>query len=97
MSTEIEITNNGKFLTLKCTEGHKITEWNEGDDIKDYNDFTIAYVGLNADTDKFHCVSDEESEKYHKLRDEYMEEMRKKEDEERETEHKAELEIEENN
>lgn len=48
------------FLTLKCSEGHKITSWKEGDDIKDYSSFTIAYCPKDADTSIYHCVSDEE-------------------------------------
>lgn len=82
MNTEIEIKSNGKYLTLQCVKGHKITEWSTGDNIEDFNDFTIAYVGLNADTSKFHCITDEESAELSKLRDEAIEEKHRKEEEE---------------
>lgn len=82
MNTEIEIKSNGKFLTLQCTKGHKITEWNTGDNIEDFNDFTIAYVSLNANTEKYHCITDEESARLTKLRDEAIEAKHRKEEEE---------------
>ena len=82
MNTEISITNNGKFLTLQCVKGHRITSWQEGDNIEDYNDFQIAYVSLNADTSKFRCITDEESVRLTKLRDDAIEEKHRKEEEE---------------
>lgn len=82
MNTEISITNNGKYLTLQCVKGHKITSWQKGDNIEDFSDFTIAYVSLNADTSKFHCITDEESAELSKLRDEAIEAKHRKEDEE---------------
>lgn len=82
MNTEIEIKSNGKFLTLQCTKGHKITEWNTGDNIEEFNDFTIAYVSLNANTEKYHCITDEESARLTKLRDETIEEKHRKEEKE---------------
>lgn len=82
MNAEISITNNGKFLTLQCVKGHKITSWQEGDNIEEYNSFAIAYVSLTADTSKYHCITDEEDEKLIKLRDEALEEKHRKEEEE---------------
>jgi len=82
MEQEIQITNNGKFITLQCVKGHKITSWNEGDSIEDFNDFTIAYVGLNADTTKFHCITDDESARLHKELEEFLDEKHRKEEEE---------------
>ena len=82
MNTEIEIKSNGKYLTLQCIKGHKITDWQEGDNIEDFHDFTIAYVPLNCNTEKFRCITDEESERLIKLRDEAIEEKHRKEEEE---------------
>ena len=82
MNTEIEIKSNGKFLTLQCVKGHQITDWQEGDNIKDFNSFSIAYVSLTADTSKFHCITDDESERLSKLRDEAIEAKHKKEEQE---------------
>lgn len=53
-----------KFWKLTCTEGHNITAWNEGDDIKEYSAFKTAYCPQDADLTLYHCVSDEEDAKY---------------------------------
>lgn len=83
MNSNIEITNNGKFLTLKCADDiHFITSWVEGDPIEDYNSFKIAYVGLSADTSKYRCITKEEDARLSELRDEYIEEKHRKEEEE---------------
>lgn len=91
---EIKIVDNGKFLTITCTEGHRITDWVETDDIKDYHSFTIAYAPRDIDPSIYHCLTEEEHEKYQVLCDEAI-----KEDMEKEREHRPEeeLEIEENN
>ena len=83
MNSNIEITNNGKFQTLKCADGiHFITSWVEGAPIEDYNSFKIAYVGLSADTSKFRCITEEENTRLIKLRDEAIEAKHRKEEEE---------------
>lgn len=83
MNSNIEITNNGKFQTLKCADGmHFITSWVEGDPIEDYNSFKIAYVGLNASVEKFHCITEEENARLIKLRDDAIEAKHRKEEEE---------------
>ena len=48
------------FMQISCTEGCKITSWKEGDDIKDYNSFEIAYCPKDADLSIYHCVTVEE-------------------------------------
>lgn len=74
MTSNIEISDNGKFKTVKCADDiHFITSWVEGDPIEDYSSFKIAYVGLSADTSKFRCITKEEDEKLSKLRDEAIE------------------------
>ena len=83
MDTNIKITDNGKFLTLKCADNiHRITSFVEGDNIEEYNSFVIAYVGRNADTSKFHCITEEENARLTKLRDEAIEAKHRKEEEE---------------
>lgn len=83
MDSNIEITDNGKFLTLKCADNiHRITSWNNGDPIEDYASFSIAYVSLKADTTIYHCITVEEDARLSKLRDEYIEEQHRKEEEE---------------
>ena len=52
------------FWQLHCTEGHKITSCNEGDDIKDYASFEIAYCPKDTDFSVYHCVTAEEDAKY---------------------------------
>lgn len=83
MNSNIEITNNGKFLTLKCADNiHRITSFVEGDNIEEYSSFVIAYVGLSADTSKFRCITEEEDARLTKLRDEAIEEKHRKEEKE---------------
>ena len=83
MNSNIEITNNGKFQTVKCADNiHFITSWVEDNPIEDYNSFKIAYVGLSADTSKFRCITEEENARLTKLRDEAIEEKHRKEEEE---------------
>lgn len=48
------------FWMISCPDGCKITSWNEGDDIKDYAAFEIAYCPKDADLDIYHCVSVED-------------------------------------
>lgn len=52
------------FWQISCSEGHKITAWNEGDDIKDYASFKIAYCPKDTDFSIYHCVTAEEDAKY---------------------------------
>ena len=83
MNSNIEITNNGKFQTVKCADNlHFITSWVEGNPIEDYNSFKIAYVGLNASVEKFRCITEEENARLTKLRDDVIEEKHRKEEEE---------------
>lgn len=60
--TEITKTIDPKygFAILKCEKGHRITSWNEGDDIKEYTSFTIAYCPADVDVNIYHCVTDEQ-------------------------------------
>lgn len=52
------------LIVIKCSEGCKITSWNEGDDIMDYSSFTVAYCPKNTDTSIYHCITEEEDRKY---------------------------------
>ena len=67
------------FWIISCPDGCKITSWNEGDDIKTYASFEIAYCPKDADLDIYHCVSVEDDVLLIKQRDEAF----KKEEEER--------------
>ena len=48
------------FWMISCPDGCKITSWNEGDDIKAYASFEIAYCPKDADFSIYHCVSVED-------------------------------------
>ena len=45
------------FGIISCPEGCKITSWKEGDAIKDYSSFGIAYCPKDADLSIYHCIS----------------------------------------
>ena len=61
-----EYNEKYNFWVLRCSEGCKITSWNEGDDILDYSSFEVAYCPQNADFSIYHCVSIEDDERYMK-------------------------------
>lgn len=67
------------FWTITCPQGDKITSFKEGDDIKTYSAFTIAYCPKNADLDKYRCITAEEDAKYRKQLEDLLEEERKAE------------------
>ena len=80
-----EFNEKGNYWTVKCSKGHKITTWKEGDDILEYGTFTIAYCPKDANLDAFHCVTEEEDAKYLALQ---AEAIAKKIEEEKEKEEK---------
>ena len=53
-----EFNETYNFWMISCPEGCKITSWNEGDGIKDYASFKIAYCPKDADLSIYHCISD---------------------------------------
>ena len=55
-----EFNENHNFWMISCPEGCKITSWKEGDEIKDYASFEIAYCPKDADFSIYHCISDED-------------------------------------
>ena len=71
----IEYNERLNLLVLKCTEGCKITSWNEGDDILDYTSFSVAYCPYNTDTSIYHCVSVEDHDRYMAALDAKLKEM----------------------
>ena len=50
----IEIVNRYK---LTCTEGCKITKWQEGDDIRNYAAFDYMYCNADEDISLYRCVT----------------------------------------
>lgn len=83
MTSNIEISDNGRFKTIKCADDiHFITSWAENDPIEEYSSFKIAYVGLNASVEKFRCITKDEDARLSKLRDEAIEAKHRKEEEE---------------
>lgn len=52
-----EFNETYNFWMISCPEGCKITSWKEGDDIKDYDSFEIAYCPKDADLSIYHCIS----------------------------------------
>lgn len=65
----VEYNERLNLIKLSCTEGCKITSWNEGDDIMDYSSFIIAYCPADTDTSIYHCITDEEDERLMKLQE----------------------------
>lgn len=63
----IEYNEKLNLIKLSCTEGCKMTSWNEGDDIGVYSSFVIAYCPADTDTSIYHCISDEDDAKYMEL------------------------------
>ena len=55
-----EFNETYNFWVISCPEGCKITSWKEGDDIKDYSSFGIAYCPKDADLSIYHCISEED-------------------------------------
>ena len=55
-----EFNETYNFWMISCPEGCKITSWKEGDDIKDYASFEIAYCPKDADLSIYHCISAED-------------------------------------
>ena len=55
-----EFNETYNFWMISCPEGCKITSWKEGDDIKDYASFGIAYCPKDADLSIYHCISADE-------------------------------------
>ena len=70
-----EFNETYNFWMISCPEGCKITSWKEGDDIKDYSSFGIAYCPKDADLSIYHCISDEDDKA---LLEKQYEEMTKK-------------------
>lgn len=63
MDSNIKITDNGLFKTIQCADDeHYITDWQPTDDIRKFKSFRIAYIALDADTSKYHCISNEDNE-----------------------------------
>ena len=52
-----EFNETYNFWVISCSEGCKITSWKEGDNIKDYSSFEIAYCPKDADLSIYHCIS----------------------------------------
>lgn len=67
------------FWIITCPQGDKITSFKDGDDIKTYSAFTIAYCPKNADLDRYRCITAEEDAKYTKQLEDLLEEERKAE------------------
>ena len=65
-----EFNEQYNFWVVKCSKGHKITTWNEGDDILEYGSFTIAYCPKDADLDVYHTFTAEQDVEYTKQREE---------------------------
>ena len=96
MSHEIikQFNETYNFWQLTCSEGHKITSWNEGDDIKDYASFEIAYCPKDADFSIYHCVTAEEDAKYLEAHEKAIKKDREKRHKEQEQEQLSTIEVE---
>ena len=70
-----EFNETYNFWMISCPEGCKITSWKEGDDIKDYSSFGIAYCPKDADLSIYHCISVDDDKA---LLEKRYEEMNKK-------------------
>lgn len=59
----VEYNEKYNFNKLTCTEGHYITDWEEGDDIKNYSSSQLIFAPVNVDVTKYYCVTEEENER----------------------------------
>ena len=72
-----EFNETYNLWMISCPEGCKITSWKEGDDIKDYASFEIAYCPKDADLSIYHCISSKDDKA---LLEKQYEEITKKKD-----------------
>lgn len=68
------------FWIISCDEGEVISDWNEGEEITQYNSFKRAYCPKDADLSVYHTFTTAQDEEYNKLKRE-AEEKRMKEEE----------------
>lgn len=61
-------TKNGNFYKLTCTEECYITNWNEGDDILEFNASRQICFAKKELIENYHCISNEDYERLEKLR-----------------------------
>ena len=66
--------NEYRFWIVRCEEGYRITSWKEGDDIKDYSSFNIAYCPEDANLDIYYCITAEDDTRYESLKRQALEE-----------------------
>lgn len=57
------------FWVVTCPNGHLITEWNEGDDVREFSAFSIAYCPKDKDLTGYHCIEKERAEALYAERD----------------------------
>jgi hypothetical protein len=78
----VEYNDKYNFNKLTCTEGHYITDWVEGDDIKKYSSSQLMFTPAAVDVTKYRCVTEEENERLMELQRIAFEEENKRADEE---------------
>lgn len=64
----IEIKNN--MQVVKADEGYALTEWQEGNDIKDFNYCTVIFAPLYVDLSKYREIEMEFAEELEELKNE---------------------------
>lgn len=63
----VEYNEKYNFNKVTCEQGHYMTTWVEGDDIKTFTASTIMYCPITFDLSKYHCITNEEYETLSKL------------------------------
>lgn len=71
----VEKVEKYNFIKLRCSEGHYITDWNEGDDIKDFFYCIVLCCPADTDLSKYHCITKEEGDRLQAMRDEAEREL----------------------
>lgn len=69
----VEYNEKYNFNKVTCEQGHYMTTWVEGDDIKTFTASTIMYCPITFDLSKYRCITNEEYENLSKLHREAIE------------------------
>lgn len=68
----VEIKNN--MQVVRADEGYALTEWQEGNDIKDFNYCTVIFAPLSVDLSKYREIEKEFAEELEELKEEELKE-----------------------
>lgn len=78
----VEKVDSYNFIKLSCSEGHYITDWNEGDDIKNFFYCLVLCCPPDTDITKYRCITAEEGDRLQQMREDAEREEMEKENKE---------------